>query len=98
MLLRKYDLVMFTWVNVSGFDEKTGYVVIKPSGVEYGKLTADYMVVDDLEGNKIEESIKPTSDTSTHIELYKAYPNIRGVVHTHSFWAVSFAQAGVDIP
>lgn len=98
MLLPKYDLVTFTWGNVSGFDEKTGYVVIKPSGVEYGKLSADDMVIVDLEGNKIEGSLKPSSDTATHIELYKAYPNIRGVVHTHSFWAVSFAQAGVDIP
>src|SRR5699024_12160261 len=98
IISNKNDVVTFTWRNVSRFDEKTGYVVIKPSGVEYGKLSADDMVVVDLEVNKIEGSLKPYSDTATHIELYNAYPNIRGVVHTHSFWAVSFAQSGVDIP
>lgn len=98
MLLPKYKLVTFTWGNVSGLDEKSGYVVIKPSGIEYEELSADDMVVVDLGGNIIEGSLKPSSDTATHIELYKAYPNIKGVVHTHSFWAVSFAQSGLDIP
>lgn len=98
MLLPKYNLITFTWGNVSGIDRESGYVVIKPSGVEYEQLSAEKMVVVDLEGNVVEGDLNPSSDTPTHVELYKAYPDIKGVVHTHSPWAVSFAQAGRDIP
>lgn len=98
LLLPEYDLVTFTWGNVSGIDRETGYVVIKPSGVEYTELTPDKMVVVDLDGDIIEGDLNPSSDTATHLELYKAFPDIGGVVHTHSPWAVSFAQAGQDIP
>lgn len=98
LLLPKYNLVTFTWGNVSGIDRATGYVVIKPSGVKYEELTPDKMVVVDLEGNIIEGEFNPSSDTATHLELYKAFTDIGGVVHTHSPWAVAFAQAGVDIP
>lgn len=98
MLLPKYGLVTFTWGNVSGFDQENGFVVIKPSGVEYEALSPEKMVVVDLEGKKVEGDLKPSSDTATHIELYKAFPNIKGIVHTHSPWAVSFAQAGKSIP
>ncbi|MFD1065011.1 L-ribulose-5-phosphate 4-epimerase [Oceanobacillus locisalsi] len=97
MLLPKYNLVMFTWGNVSGIDRENDYVVIKPSGVEYEQLSPADMVVVDFKGHIIEGDLKPSSDTLTHIELYKAFPNIRGVVHTHSEWAVCFAQAGKDI-
>ena len=96
--LPKYNLVTFTWGNVSEIDRKTGYVVIKPSGVSYSELKPEDMVVVDLDGNKIEGNLKPSSDTYTHIELYKAFENIGGVVHTHSKWATSWAQAGRDIP
>lgn len=98
MLLPRYGLVTFTWGNVSGFDEKTGYMVIKPSGVSYEKLKAEDMVVVDLEGNRIEGEYNPSSDTDTHIELYKAFSGLKGVVHTHSSWATSWAQAGRGIP
>ena len=98
MLLPKYDLVTFTWGNVSGIDRESGLFVIKPSGVEYDKLTPEDMVVVDLEGNKVEGRYNPSSDTATHIELYRAYPSLAGVVHTHSTWAVTFAQAGMSIP
>lgn len=98
MLLPKYNLVTFTWGNVSGIDREKGLFVIKPSGVEYEKLTKDDMVVVDLDGNVVEGKYKPSSDTKTHIELYKAFPKIGGVVHTHSTFAASFAQAGRDIP
>ena len=98
MLLPKYGLVTFTWGNVSGIDRRSGLFVIKPSGVDYEKLTADDMVVMDLEGNKVEGDFNPSSDTPTHLELYKAFPEIGGVVHTHSSYATSFAQAGRDIP
>lgn len=98
MDLPKYGLVTFTWGNVSGIDRETGYFVIKPSGVDYDKLTPDDMVVMDLEGNKIEGKYKPSSDTATHLELYKACPDIGGVVHTHSSYATSWAQAGRSIP
>ena len=97
MLLPKYGLITFTWGNVSGIDREKGLVVIKPSGVEYDKMTADDMVVVDLDGNRVEGNLNPSSDTPTHIELYKAFPNIGGVVHTHSRWATSFAQAGCEI-
>ena len=84
MLLPKYELITFTWGNVSAIDRETGYFVIKPSGVEYDKLKAEDMVVMDLEGNKIEGRYNPSSDTATHLELYKAFPDMGGIVHTHS--------------
>ncbi len=98
LLLPKYNLVTFTWGNVSGIDREKGLIVIKPSGVEYEGMTAEQMVVVDLEGNVVEGDLNPSSDTATHIELYKAFPEIGGVIHTHSPWATSWAQAGRDIP
>ena len=98
LLLPAYGLVTFTWGNVSGIDRKRGLVVIKPSGVAYDGMTPDDMVVVDLDGNVVEGRWKPSSDTPTHVALYKAFPNIGGVVHTHSRWATSFAQAGMGIP
>lgn len=98
MMLPKYGLVTFTWGNVSGIDREKGLIVIKPSGVEYDVMTWEDMVVVDLEGNVADGNYKPSSDTPTHIELYKAFPNIGGVVHTHSSWATSWAQAGRGIP
>jgi L-ribulose-5-phosphate 4-epimerase len=98
MDLPKYGLVTFTWGNVSGIDRESGCFVIKPSGVEYEKLRPEDMVVVDLEGNIVEGSLNPSSDTSTHLELYKAFPKIGAVVHTHSSWATSWAQAGRGIP
>lgn len=98
MDLPKYNLVKFTWGNVSEIDREKGLFVIKPSGVDYDKLSPDDMVVVDLEGNVIEGHYKPSSDTPTHVELYKAFPKIGGIVHTHSTWATSFAQAGRNIP
>ena len=98
LLLPKYNLVTFTWGNVSGIDREKGLIVIKPSGVEYDAMTADDMVVVDLEGNVVEGKLNPSSDTATHIELYKAFPEIGGVIHTHSPWATSWAQAGRGIP
>ena len=98
MELPKGGLITYTWGNVSGIDRETGYFVIKPSGVDYDLLKPEDMVVMDLEGNKIEGHLNPSSDTPTHIELYKAYPEIGGVVHTHSPWATSWAQAGRYIP
>ena len=98
MLLPKYGLVTFTWGNVSEIDRETGLFAIKPSGVDYDKLTPDDMVIVDLNGNKVEGRYNPSSDTATHVELHKAFPNIGGVVHTHSRWATIWAQAGRDIP
>lgn len=98
MELPKRKLITYTWGNVSAIDRETGYFVIKPSGVDYDDLKAEDMVVMDLEGNRIEGKYKPSSDTATHIELYKAYPEIGGVVHTHSPWATTWAQAGKGIP
>ena len=98
MELPKRGLITYTWGNVSGIDKETGYFVIKPSGVDYDLLKPEDMVVMDLEGNKIEGNLNPSSDTPTHIEIYKAYPEIGGVVHTHSPWATSWAQAGRNIP
>ncbi len=98
MDLPKYNLVKFTWGNVSEIDREKGLFVIKPSGVDYDKLTPDDMVVVDLEGNVVEGHYKPSSDTPTHVELYKAFSKIGGIVHTHSTWATSFAQAGRSIP
>ena len=97
--LPKYGLVTFTWGNVSGVDRKSGLMVIKPSGVEYDNMTAEDMVVVSLEtGEKVEGKWKPSSDTATHVALYNAFPEIGGIVHTHSRWATSFAQAGRGIP
>jgi L-ribulose-5-phosphate 4-epimerase len=96
--LPKKDLVTYTWGNVSGIDREQGLVVIKPSGVSYDKMTADDLVVVDLEGNVVEGDLKPSSDTATHLVLYNKFPNIGGVVHTHSSWATSWAQAGRAIP
>ncbi len=98
MELPKYGLVTFTWGNVSAIDRESGLFVIKPSGVEYDKLTPEDMVVVDLSGNKVEGRYNPSSDTATHVELYKAFPEIGGVVHTHSSYATSWAQAGRSIP
>lgn len=98
MQLVYHDLVIFTWGNVSGIDREKGLLVIKPSGVEYDAMTADDMVVTDLEGRVVEGNLKPSSDTPTHIELYKAFPAIGGIVHTHSPWATAWAQAGRPIP
>ena len=97
LLLPKHNLVTFTWGNVSAIDRKSGLIVIKPSGVEYDGMKAQDMVVLDLEGNVVEGHFRPSSDTPTHIELYKAFPNIGGIVHTHSRWATSFAQAGCEL-
>lgn len=98
MLLPKYGLVTFTWGNVSEIDRETGIFAIKPSGVDYDKLSPDDMVLMDLDGNKVEGRYNPSSDTPTHLELYKAFSEIGGVVHTHSGYATSWAQAGRDIP
>jgi len=98
MSLQKYGLITFTWGNVSGIDRESNLIVIKPSGVEYDVMKVSDMVVVDLEGNRVEGELNPSSDTATHIELYKAFPNIGGVVHTHSRWATTFAQSGRGIP
>lgn len=98
LMLPKYGLVTFTWGNVSAIDRDKGLVVIKPSGVDYDKLTAEDMVVVDLEtGVRIEGELNPSSDTPTHLELYRTFKDIGGVVHTHSRWATSFAQAGTSL-
>lgn len=96
--LVEYNLVVLTWGNVSAVDRESGLFVIKPSGVPYNEMSADDMVVMDLKGNKIEGRLNPSSDTPTHLELYNKFPSIGGVVHTHSSWACSWAQAGRDIP
>ena len=96
--LVRHRLVVFTWGNVSGIDRDSGLIVIKPSGVEYDRLTVGDMVVVDLEGRVVEGGLNPSSDTPTHIELYKKYEEIGGIVHTHSPEAVAWAQAGRDIP
>lgn len=98
MELPKRGLVTYTWGNVSGLDSDSGLFVIKPSGIEYDELTSGDMVVMDLHGNKVEGKYNPSSDTPTHIELYKAFPEISGIVHTHSSWATSWAQACRSIP
>ncbi|MCD8053586.1 MAG: L-ribulose-5-phosphate 4-epimerase [Lachnospiraceae bacterium] len=98
LLLPKHQLVTFTWGNVSGIDREKGLVVIKPSGVEYDGMTADDMVVVDLDGNRVEGRYKPSSDTPTHVALYRAFPGLGSIVHTHSRWATSFAQAGRGVP
>ena len=96
--LPEYGLVTFTWGNVSGICRERNLVVIKPSGVSYDGMKAEDMVVVDLDGNVVEGDLKPSSDTPTHLELYKAFPNLGGIVHTHSRWATSFAQAGIALP
>ena len=98
MELPKRGLVTYTWGNVSGIDRASGLFVIKPSGVEYDELRPEDLVVMDLNGNKVEGDLNPSSDTRTHLELYKAFPDIGGDVHTHSPHAVAWAQAGRDIP
>ena len=99
ILLPKYGLVTFTWGNVSAIDRKSGYFIIKPSGVSYDGMTKEDMVVMDLEGNKIEGKWNPSSDTKTHIEIYKKFKDdVGGIVHTHSPYATSWAQAGRSIP
>ncbi len=98
MLLPKYGMVTFTWGNVSEIDRESGLVVIKPSGVDYDIMTPDDMVVVDLDGKVVEGKLRPSSDTPTHVELYKAWDKIGGVVHTHSPFATSWAQAGRSIP
>ncbi len=99
MLLPKYGLITFTWGNVSGVDREKGLMVIKPSGVEYDTMKPEDMVVVDLKtGKKVEGDLNPSSDTDTHVALYNAFPDIKGVVHTHSRWATTFAQAGMGIP
>jgi L-ribulose-5-phosphate 4-epimerase len=98
LALPKHRLVTFTWGNVSGIDREKGLVVIKPSGVEYKQLAVDKLVVLDLDGNVVEGELKPSSDTPTHLVLYKTFPEIGGIVHTHSPWATSWAQAGRSIP
>ncbi|HHW49391.1 MAG TPA: L-ribulose-5-phosphate 4-epimerase [Clostridiaceae bacterium] len=98
MELPQRGLVTYTWGNASGIDRKSGLVVIKPSGVPYEELKAEDMVVVDLDGNIIEGKLKPSSDTPTHLVLYKAFANIGGIVHTHSKWATSWAQAGIPLP
>jgi len=97
--LVKHGLVIFTWGNVSGIDREKGLVVIKPSGVDYDSMTADDMVVVDLAtGRRVEGNLKPSSDTPTHLAIYRAWPEVGGVVHTHSTYATAWAQAGLDIP
>lgn len=98
LALPAHGLVTLTWGNVSGIDREQGLVVIKPSGVPYEQLTEADLVVVDLEGNQVEGKLKPSSDTPTHLVLYKAFPAIGGIVHTHSSWATSWAQAGRPIP
>ncbi len=98
MLLPAYGLVTFTWGNVSGIDRENGLVVIKPSGIPYEQLSPDQMTVVDMEGNVVEGKYRPSSDLATHLELYKAFDEIGGIVHTHSSYATSWAQSGRDIP
>ena len=95
--LVKHGLVIFTWGNVSGIDREAGLVVIKPSGVDYDTMTVDDMVVVDLDGNVVEGHLRPSSDTPTHLAIYRAWPEVGGVVHTHSTYATAWAQAGKDI-
>ena len=98
MELPRRGLVTYTWGNVSGIDREKGLFVIKPSGVDYDELRPEHLVVMDLQGNKVEGDLNPSSDTRTHMVLYNAFPALGGVVHTHSPHAVAWAQAGRDIP
>ena len=97
-LLPGYGLVTFTWGNVSGIDREKRLFVIKPSGVDYDELTPENMVILNMDGEVVEGDYNPSSDTPTHLELYKAFPDVNGIVHTHSSWATSWAQAGRSIP
>jgi len=97
-LLKDSGLIVLTWGNVSQIDRESGCVVIKPSGVSYDAMRAEDMVVVDMEGNVVEGDLKPSSDLPTHLELYKDFPDIGGITHTHSRWATVFSQAGVPIP
>ena len=97
LLLPRYGLVTFTWGNVSGIDREKGLIVIKPSGVEYDRMGSEDMVVVDMNGKTVEGKWRPSSDTPTHAALYRAFPALGGIVHTHSRWATSFAQAGRDV-
>ncbi len=96
--LVKHGLVIYTWGNVSGIDHESKLVVIKPSGLDYDAMQSDDMVVVDLDGNVVEGDLRPSSDTPTHLALYRAFPEIGGIVHTHSTYATAWAQAGIDIP
>lgn len=96
--LPKKRLTIYTWGNASGIDRERGLIVIKPSGVPYEELTINNLPVVDLEGNRVEGKLNPSSDTATHLELYKAFPEIGGIVHTHSPWCTKWAQAGRSIP
>lgn len=98
MDLPRYGLVTFTWGNVSGIDRASGCFIIKPSGVDYNRLKPSDLVVISLDGSVVEGQLRPSSDTPTHLELYRAFPEIGGIVHTHSKWATAWAQAGRDIP
>lgn len=95
--LKEYNLITLTWGNVSAISEDRQYVVIKPSGVDYGEMTAQHMVVTDLQGNVVEGSLRPSSDLHTHLELYRNYPQLKAVVHTHSRWATATAQAELPV-
>ena len=96
--LPKHGLVVFTWGNVSAYDEESGLVVIKPSGVDYDGMSADDMVVVDLDGKVVEGHLRPSSDTPTHVYLYSKFPGVHGIVHTHSTWATAWAQSGLSLP
>ncbi len=98
MELPEFGLVVYTWGNVSAIDRESGLVAIKPSGVDYATMKPEDMVIVDLEGNVVEGNLRPSSDTPTHLELYKAFSGVGGIVHTHSAWATSWAQAGRSIP
>ena len=98
LALVNYGLVIFTWGNVSAIDRESNLVVIKPSGVSYGEMKPEQMVVVDLDGQVVEGDLRPSSDTPTHVELYRQFQGIGGITHTHSAWAVAWAQAGADLP
>lgn len=98
LALKENGLVVLTWGNVSGIDRESGRIVIKPSGVSYESMTAEDMVVVDLDGNVVEGKLRPSSDTPTHVYLYKAFPHAGGIVHTHSTYATAWAQSGNDVP
>ena len=96
--LVKHGLVIFTWGNVSAIDRESGLIVIKPSGVDYSDMQPSDMVVVNLDGEVVDGILRPSSDTATHLEIYKAFPDVGGIVHTHSTYATAWAQAGLDIP
>ena len=98
MKLPEHHLITFTWGNVSGIDREAGIFAIKPSGIDYDRLTPDDIVLMDLNGNKVEGQMNPSSDTNTHLVIYNRFPNVQGIVHTHSPFATAWAQSGRDIP